>query len=270
MQCLNPKYLPQRDLTVPCGSCGFCLATRKSDWSTRLEYEARKWLDSKFVTLTYADNELYYLNGISQLHKPHFQNYFKRLRKAGYKLRYFLVGEYGSKTYRPHYHIILFSNVPEDFLRKEWPHGHVHIGQVEQASIAYCLKYVVNGRGKGMRFGRVRPFATMSRKPGIGANYLSPQMKAWHLSGRKNYVDINGQKRHLPRYYKEKIFSKIDRVRIAVRDQKKAEDDLRRRLLQTEIDVSVAYPLGALSYIEEQNRIAEVRVRDKTRKNLTI
>lgn len=270
MACISIQYLPKHDINVPCGKCGFCLAQRRSDWSTRIDFESKLWTDAKFITLTYADPHLHWRNGISQLHKPHYQNWFKRLRKAGYKLRYYLVGEYGSTTFRPHYHVILFSNVPENVLRDSWEYGQIHIGTVTQGSIMYCLKYIVNGRAKGMRNGRVSPFASMSRKPGIGANYLSKEMIAWHKSGRKNYVEIQGEKRHLPRYYKEKIFSKIDRVRIAVRDQKAAFEKLRAELKKINVKVSKRYPLGALSYRDHQMRIAEKRIRDKTKEKLTI
>jgi len=212
MECLNLKYLPAREISVPCGRCAFCLATRRSDWSTRLEYEAKKWLTKKFVTLTYADAHLYWRNGNSQLKKSHLQEWFKKLRKAGYRLRYYAVGEYGSRTFRPHYHVLLFGDIPDSILRNKWDKGDIHIGQVTQASISYCLKYVVNSKSRAMRNNRERPFSVMSRKPGLGANYLSPAMIKWHKSDRKNYVLMDGQKRHLPRYYKLKIFSAIDRV----------------------------------------------------------
>lgn len=264
MECLTPKYLSARDITVPCGKCGFCLATKRSDWSTRLEYESRKWLDKKFITLTYADPHLKFYGGISQLWKPHLQLYFKKLRKAGYKLRYFAVGEYGSTTYRPHYHVILFGDIPEDVIRAKWEFGNVHIGQVTQASISYCLKYVVNAKRVGMRNGRKPPFSTMSRKPGLGANYLSQPMIEWHRSGRKNYVLLDGVPRHLPRYYKEKIFSKIDRVRIAVRDGRASLERLRKELY------SNRHMKNPYEYYLLQRRIAEKRIRDKNRKNLTI
>lgn len=291
MACISIQYLPKHDINVPCGKCGFCLAQRRSDWSTRIDFESKLWTDAKFITLTYADPHLHWRNGISQLHKPHYQKYLKVLRKTPtgrmiekvckktgkvrivpeyYKLRYYLVGEYGSTTFRPHYHVILFSNVPENVLRDAWKYGQIHIGTVTQGSIMYCLKYIVNGRAKGMRNGRVAPFASMSRKPGIGANYLSKEMIAWHKSGRKNYVEIQGEKRHLPRYYKEKIFSKIDRVRIAVRDQKAAFEKLRAELKKINVKVSKRYPLGALSYHDHQMRIAEKRIRDKTKEKLTI
>lgn len=264
MECLNTKYIAKHDIHVPCGRCGFCLATRRSDWSTRLEYEAKLWLEKKFITLTYADAHLYWRNGIPQLHKHHLQLYFKKLRKAGYKLRYYAVGEYGSKTYRPHYHVILFGSVPENILRSKWDFGHVHIGNVTQASISYCLKYIVNGWSKGMRYGRVSPFATMSRKPGLGANYLSSAMIEWHKSGRKNYVMIDGAVRHLPRYYKEKIFSKIDRVRIAVRDGKKALEVLRAKLLKHKNHKD------PYAYYLAQRRRDEKRIRLKSAEKLTI
>jgi len=264
MECLNLKYLPAREISVPCGRCAFCLATRRSDWSTRLEYEAKKWVTKTFITLTYADAHLYFRNGLSQLRKCDLQLYFKKLRKAGYRLRYFAVGEYGSRTFRPHYHVLLFGEIPEGVLRAKWDKGMVHIGQVTQASISYCLKYVVNSRGKGMRNGREVPFAIMSRKPGLGANYLSPAMIKWHKSDRKNYVLMDGQKRHLPRYYKLKIFSAIDRVRIAVRDQKEAEKRLRKKLY------SLRHLRNPMDYVAEQKKIAAKRIWSKNRQNLTI
>lgn len=250
---------------VPCGRCAFCLATRRSDWSTRLEYEAKLHLDRAFVTLTYADAHLTWKNSKSQLVKSDLQKWFKKVRKAGYKVRYYAVGEYGSKTHRPHYHVLLFGFVPESVIRSSWSLGMVHIGKVTQASISYCLKYMVNGSGMDMR-GREKPYNTMSRRPGLGHNYLSADMIAWHKSGRKNYVLIDGQKRHLPRYYKCKIFSKIDLVRIAVRDQKAAF----QRMVDFIRSPKMMKMRDPLAYRAEQMKIAAKRIRDKNRKNLTI
>lgn len=220
MECQTPRYLPKQDMLVPCGNCVFCGATKRSDWALRLHYEGRKHLVKRFVTLTYADAHLVWERGCSQLHKRHVQLWLKKIRFAGYKVRYFAVGEYGSKTYRPHYHVLLFGDVPEQVLRDSWQYGHAHIGTVTEASVMYCLGYIINGKGWRMRTKRVAPFALMSRRPGIGHSYLTPAMIEWHRSGRKNYAILDGVKRHLPRFYKTKIFSKIDLVRIAVRDQK--------------------------------------------------
>lgn len=267
MECLKTIYLAKHDINVPCGKCAFCMATRRSDWSTRIHFERKLHRHSQFVTLTYKDKYLTHRSGHSQLVKSDLQKWFKRVRKAGYKFRYYAVGEYGSHTYRPHYHILVFGYVPEQVVRESWEFGMVHIGQVNGQSVLYCLKYMVNSKEVGMRNNRTRPFATMSRKPGLGANYLTPDMIAWHKSDRKNYVMINDQKLHLPRYYKGKIFSKIDHVRIAVRDGKKAFDSLRKELyrLRRIGDAKKVY-----AYVEDRKRIAALRIREKSKQNLTI
>lgn len=211
---------------VPCGKCAFCAVSKRSDWALRLHYESRMHSGSKFVTLTYADPHLIFKEGRSQLVKEHLQEFFREYRrgKKGQqkKMRYYAVGEYGSKTFRPHYHVIMFGDIDEERVRKAWKKGHVHIGNVTQASVMYCLGYVLNGRTQKMKHKRVPPFTLMSKRPGLGLNYLTPSMIAWHKSDLKNYSILDGEKRHLPRYYKEKIFSAVDLVRISVRDQKQA------------------------------------------------
>lgn len=266
MECSKPTYVPRNDIYVPCGKCPFCTATRRADWILRLNQEARLHLDKYFITLTYANPHLVWKHGQPQLHKRHLQLWFKLVRKAGYKIRYYAVGEYGSTTYRPHYHIILFGSVPEDLIRSSWKYGQVHIGTVTQASIAYTLGYIVNSKGPFMLSNRVRPFSLMSRKPGLGHSYLTPEMIAWHHADRRNYAILNGVKRHLPRYYKAKIFSKLDCLRIAVYTANNAY----------RADVAwLRHPLRAamedpLAYRAEQRRMLAQRITDKSKSLLTI
>lgn len=264
MECLSPMYIAKHDVMVPCGKCGFCGATRRADWSIRLQWERRLHLDSKFVTLTYADAHLKWHEGHPQLHREHVQLFLKRVRKAGYKLRYYGVGEYGSKTFRPHYHLLLFGDVPEAVIRKQWIYGQVHIGTVTEQSVMYCLSYMINKNNWKMSKGRVRTFNMMSK--GIGKNYLSPAMIKWHRADRKNYINDHGVRRHLPRYYKLKIFSKVDLVRIAVRDQKAMfkqmvkwiRDPVRRRMKDP------------LAFYEECRRRQEREIRFKAKSKLLI
>ena len=59
-----------------------------------------------FVTLTYDEK---HLPKDGSLCLEHVQLFLKRLRfGSAFPLRYFLCGEYGEKTSRPHYHICLF------------------------------------------------------------------------------------------------------------------------------------------------------------------
>lgn len=266
MECLSPIYLAQREVHVPCGSCPFCCATKRSDWALRLNYEARLHCGSKFITLTYADNELTWNSGQPQLVKRDLQLFFKRLRKKGYKLRYFAVGEYGSKTFRPHYHVIVFGSIPDQVLNKAWGKGHVHIGKVTAASVMYCCGYVVNGKSWQMKRHRLKPFALMSRRPGLGHNYLSGEMIAWHKSDRKNYAILHGQKRHLPRYYKDKIFSKLDKIKMMVRDEKEHF----KKMLRFIRHPSRMMMRDPLKYYEEQRQRLAKTIRFKSKQNLTI
>lgn len=255
---------------APCGRCAFCGATKRSDWALRLHYEQKLHYGSKFVTLTYANNELTWHKNVPQLTKRDLQLYFKRLRKAGHTFRYFAVGEYGSKTYRPHYHVIIFGEIPDNVLDSTWGKGHVHIGSVTSASIMYCLGYIVNGKGWKMRHHREPPFTVMSRGrgaiKGLGSNYLTPEMIAWHKSDRKNYAVMDGSKRHLPRYYKTKIFSKVDMVRIAVRDQK-AQFKRMVAWIRHPKRMRMPDPMG---YRDLQMKTLAKIIRNKCKENLTI
>lgn len=260
MECISPRYLPSRDAYVPCGKCACCGATKRSDWALRLHYEGKLHLTKRFVTLTYADPHLVWRHKHPQLCKRHVQLWLKRIRHYG-KVRYYAVGEYGSKTLRPHYHVILFGEVPESVLQSEWPHGHVHVGNVNQASIMYCLGYLVCAKGVQVLHNRVAPFSLMSRRPGLGANYLTAAMQEWHKADRRNYSVVDGEKRHLPRYYKEKIFSKIDLVRISVQSQK----DEFKRLLEWIREPSQMAMKDPMAYRREQMRLLAESIRSKTK-----
>lgn len=265
MECIQPLYLRDRDIDVPCGKCGACLSTKRSDWAFRLECEARDHLDMSFVTLTYANNELTFISGTSQLVLEDLQKFFKRVRKRGYKFRYFAVGEYGSHTYRPHYHAIIFGQVPEQVLNAAWSKGLIHVGQVTPASVNYVCKYVVNSKAAFMKSGRIPPFSTQSRKPGLGVNYLRPLVVEWHKSALRSYINDHGILRHLPRYYRDKIFTKRERSIINNRDVKASIESLRSKLSEL-----AKHHSNPLEYYEQMRLIASQRVKVKGKLNLTI
>ena len=113
MRCQTPIWVDPGDepLQVPCGKCLICLSNRRQDWSVRILNEYKYSIGSRFITLTYSDK---HLPEDGQLNKSDLQKYFKRLRKTlDKRVRYYAVGEYGTKRGRPHYHILLF-NVKDD------------------------------------------------------------------------------------------------------------------------------------------------------------
>lgn len=218
--CISPISIPRVGgrgsadrLTVPCGRCYECLSRKRDSWSVRLEEELRHSSSAYFVTLTYDDSFLPRNHlGIPTFDKPGFQLFMKRLRKeTDNKLRYYAVSEYGSKTWRPHYHMILFNLAPNQehattMILKAWKVGHVKVGSVTPASIAYVTKYVITK--EDIPDGFDPPFALMSRRPGIGAQYVD-RMRLWHDEDDRFYVPgTGGKKRAMPRFYQERLYSK--------------------------------------------------------------
>lgn len=157
--CMSPLILKNRNkltgdsIPVPCGKCPDCLKKLVSSWSFRLMQEDKNpdTISAMFVTLTYDTLHVPITrNGFMSLNKRDFQLFMKRLRKGtveGIRLKYFAVGEYGGKTRRPHYHLILFNSSPTA-VATAWQLGQCHFGQVTGASIGYTLKYMLKGNWK--------------------------------------------------------------------------------------------------------------------------
>lgn len=119
----------------------------------------------------------------------HVTLFLKRLRKRGQIVRYFMCGEYGSNTLRPHYHMIIYGLVLTDleplsrglsrspWLDQVWGLGTIAVGAVTPESIAYCCRYTMKkalGRPRQWYLdrGMIPEYVRMSRNPGIGADFF--------------------------------------------------------------------------------------------------
>lgn len=222
MRCVSPLLVRtsgRRDF-VPCGKCNFCLEVKRADWSFRLGQEQKRSNTALFLTMTYDESSVPVSeDGLLTLCKRDVQLFTKRLRKENafhvdWPLRYYTVGEYGTRTSRPHYHSIMFNLATELHARITdiWQHGNIYVGDVKPASIHYVTKYVINR--PGVYTGREPPCAMMSKRPGIGADYLRTHSQ-WHKDDKRNYVQTNGKIGRLPRYYKDKIFNAYERNQMA-------------------------------------------------------
>lgn len=243
------KARPQFE-SLPCGKCLVCLANKRQEWIVRLYYEHRFSKGSHFVTLTYDWNH-YPKDG--RVSKREIQLFMKRLRKINDKLRYYAVGEYGSKGGRPHYHLLLFGNLDPETIRKAWQKGITHIGTVNSKSIAYCTKYVIQPKKDGA-------FALMSRGYAIGSQYLSDASVKWHRENDYNHCIIDGKKVKLPRFFKQKIwYDKEELKRISNKSKWEAIRKHRqeiRRLKETGIT-------NVKEYMLDQTRAFISRVKRK-------
>lgn len=157
----------------PCGQCLHCRINRARVWTHRLLLEQKSHAASVFVTLTYSDE---FIPADSSLEPSDIQLFLKRLRYflGDRKIRYYVVGEYGTATKRPHYHGALFGIGLEDenLILRSWSKGHVMVGELNEYSARYMTGYVTKGMTKkkdGRLEGRSPEFARMSLKPGLGS-----------------------------------------------------------------------------------------------------
>lgn len=152
-------------LEIACGQCTGCRLERSRQWAIRCVKEASLHDENTFITLTYNE-ETIPENG--SLQKQDFQKFMKRLRKKIDKpIKYYMAGEYGEETNRPHYHACIFNfdfNDKElfkmyngnplyisDTLDSLWPLGHHTIGQLTFETAAYTARYCMKKvMGKGL------------------------------------------------------------------------------------------------------------------------
>lgn len=100
-----------------------------------------------FPSIDECRNEILVLN-------PYDQNlFFKRLRKLiaekyDEKICYYLVSEYGGRTYRPHWHGILFFNSDEltssicELVSKSWSYGRTDCSLSRGSAAGYVASYI--------------------------------------------------------------------------------------------------------------------------------
>lgn len=253
-----------KDIKVPCGHCIGCRLDKSREWADRMMLELDHSKTAVFLTLTYDNDHvpisMFNDDGIPYytLDKRHPQLFLKRLRKyaCDKKLRFYLAGEYGDSTSRPHYHAIIFGLDFSDFpdlihfgsnvfgqpyytsaiLERIWSYGFVSLAPVSWQTCAYVARYVtkkLNGPDSIVYEYRncIPPFALMSRRPGIGGYFAIDHPDL--LGDRLQYIDDlfgvrNIKKVPTPKYLFEKLslinpdlydILKLERVQFAADKQ---------------------------------------------------
>jgi len=236
MQCFSPYMVKNKHTSlhgtnkvtpVPCGQCINCKKRRSRHWVFRLNEEAKISSSAAFLTLTY-ENAPISINGFPTLVKKDYQDFMKRLRllaptsKKETRIKYYACGEYGSKTYRPHYHAILF-NLPHNLINNPtqvydtWKHGHIMIAPNNEKTTNYVAGYITKqtferrdhydiNSGLITADDRQQEFSLMSKN--MGLSYLTPEIKKFYRD-TKTFVIVkeNGELISMPRYYKNHIFT---------------------------------------------------------------
>jgi hypothetical protein len=255
-------YRAKGHILLPCGRCIGCRLERSRQWAVRCVHEAQLHEKNCFLTLTYRNEDLPHDGSIK---KRDLQLFFKRLRKrcGSDKVRYFACGEYGSKTFRPHYHAIIFGiDFPDKkllyydkendvvhlrgtfykkifrrpkynhtiftskTLEKIWPYGFSTVGSLTFESAAYTARYqlkkIYGDMAEDHYKGRTPEFALMSRRPGIGHDWLK---KFNNDVYPKDFFTLNGRKMSPPRYYDKILEKENPDLYMKLKDKRKEEQD---------------------------------------------
>lgn len=213
------------DINVPCGHCVGCRLDKSRQWADRMMLELDHSKTAIFVTLTYDPLNVPVACSLDDgsvlftLNKRDVQLFMKRLRRSfdGREIRFYLAGEYGSQTHRPHYHAILFGLSLADFpdiqpvsknsfgqflyssqkMYEIWKLGNVALAEVSWQTCAYVARYCVKklcddvSRETYESFGVQPEFALMSRKPGIAGFYALEHPELIERS-KQYFSDPNG------------------------------------------------------------------------------
>lgn len=227
---VNDGYA-DRPVEVSCGQCVGCRLERSRQWAVRCVHEASQHEENAFITLTYGPE---HLPSNHSLRPRDFNLFMKRLRKRiGTKIRYFHCGEYGDKEQRPHYHALIFGyDFPDKTLWREtrdghrlymskllddtWNMGISVIGNVTFESAAYTARYIMKKKTGPMAENhykhidpetgevsqRVPEYVTMSRRPGIGKDWIDKYAGDAYPS---DFVVLEGKKHRPPRFYDQQL-----------------------------------------------------------------
>lgn len=180
--CIEQNYVDGR--FVSCRNCWQCREDRVNQLVGRCIAE-KQYSDRTFaVTLTYGVDGP---NSATLVLKD-FQDFMKRLRVDGYRVRYLVAGEYGTKKGRAHWHAVLFfkgkipplgdpSNPKSIQMEKRfnwqyWDHGFVYFQDLTRNAvrgIRYAMKYAlkdVDSRGSANKM-------SLSKKPILGDQFVT-------------------------------------------------------------------------------------------------
>ena len=222
------KIYPYSHYAVPCGKCFFCRQRLANGWFVRIKSDIGT-SPAYFVTLTYNDENLPFDdNGVPCVSRDDFTKFMKRFRKFVGKsnIKYFGCSEYCPTTYRPHYHFIVWNlpdyksqNAVEAILTATWNKGFYLVQPVIDERIRYVVKYQLEETAVPKE---MRPLFRMMSK-NIGKPYLEKQStRYFHEGNIEHYYYRDGEYKYaLPRYFSEKLYTKVERDYFASKNEEK-------------------------------------------------
>lgn len=231
---------------IPCGRCIDCRLQYSRQWADRCMFESEYYKDSEcwFLTLTYDDDHIMDIGSdlfAGTLVKTDLSSFLKRLRRhceyhdISDGIRFYACGEYGTKTFRPHYHVILYGLDLNEYdklspwmksksgywtwrsplLEKLWKSGYVVVSPISWDTCAYTARYVMKKVGglsadDYIKNGVEPEFVVMSRKPGIGREYFDKNYKSIYEYDEVFIKSADGGRKGKPPKYFDKLYEHIE------------------------------------------------------------
>lgn len=270
---------------IPCNRCEGCAADRKREWTVRQALEAKSYPEDSlyFLTLTYSPDSIPAMvratgelsRGLPAIWHPgqpvpaiaqtllpedlsRFCESLKRHLKRhpewgvpGKKLKWYACGEYGERTARPHYHLILYGLRPQDlepvqgrpntrrsaYLERLWGKGQIMLMPAEPAAMAYVAGYVAKKMGKGGEYanlGLLPPF--QSRTPGLSKDAYEKYKERIYRLDTERLTDIpilGGAAVQPPKYWDRLMLGENPRLLWEIQRMRKESAEDAERLRQS-------------------------------------
>ncbi len=204
MNCKAGIWIEDQNQSVPCGQCMACRINKGRLWSARIIME---WLQHPnyafFITLTYDDAHVPYCcdesgTPIANLNKKSFLKWLDNAQTAVGPFRYYAIGEYGSYTFRPHYHLAVF---PSQYCKVSellayWTKGFTSCTELNHARARYLANYTTKALTKAtderLQSHQEPEFRTSSRNPPLGATFVDLLAHHYTQGAAKRLLDSRG------------------------------------------------------------------------------
>lgn len=221
--CYNKIYLKSKDIEVACGKCLNCLENKKKEKALRLIHEMNNYKFKLFVTLTMDDlRASRNKDGLTEIRKRELNNYIKRLQyyelkynggdKKAPKLKYIACGEYGAKSGRAHYHLVILCNRFIHFqIKKNWNRGHVDIQALKDVRAVYYTAGYSDKKQENYFKDKYeaektdREVAFLKTSRGNGKDWIKEAIATKKITTKNYFIDSWNGKNKIPQYYKTKI-----------------------------------------------------------------
>lgn len=192
MFCEHPKGI------FSCGHCRACMLVRINEKMIISVFAAAEYRKKgQFLTLTYRDD-----TRPDGLQHSDFSSFMKNLRRRDGTpdVKFFVAGEYGEKSGREHFHVLVYNHrYPIELIRSVWDKGFVSDGTLTPKSMKYVSGYVSKrgfdpGSGKRPPYGR----SSCNLPDGLSAEEVYEMSRTGKIqyNGRKFSVPKNWRRRY--------------------------------------------------------------------------